>query len=96
MDTENFEYLDDLFEPILIADQDGVIKYYNSSFLTLFKTTPRGMKKQINFKEYFSSIIPGFTSFYDELVSKNQMLSPELNFIIEEQECTIIIKGSRK
>jgi signal transduction histidine kinase/ActR/RegA family two-component response regulator len=96
MDADSFELFDDLFEPILVADQYGTIVYYNASFLTLFRTTPRVMKKQSDFKDYFSSIIPDFTSFYDGLIKEDQMLSTELNFIIESQICTIIIKGVKK
>jgi signal transduction histidine kinase/CheY-like chemotaxis protein len=96
MDMEAFEFLDDLFEPILVAEQDGTIAYFNASFLTLFRTTPRAMKKQTDFKEYFSSIIPDFNSFYEEMMKQDQVLSTELNFIIEGQVSTIIIKGVKK
>lgn len=96
MDMESFEFLDDLFEPILVAELDGTIEYFNASFLTLFKTTPRAMKKQKDFKEYFSSIIPEFGDFYTELDKVSQVLSSELNFVIESQLCTIIIKGVKK
>lgn len=96
MDSESFEFLDDLFEPALVADEDETIVYYNASFLTLFRTTPRLMKKSSNFKEYFSAIIPDFTSFYEELEKVKQVISTELNFIIEGQISTIIIKGVKK
>lgn len=96
MEMDSFEFLDDLFEPILVAYNDGSIQYYNASFLTLFKTTPRALKKQTDFKEYFSAIIPDFMSFYNELDKVSQMISSELNFIIEGQICTIIIKGVKK
>lgn len=96
MDTDSFIFLDDLFEPVLVADFDGTIVYYNASFLTLFRTTPRMMKKQLDFKEYFSSIIPDFASFFANLMKDDQALSTELNFIIEAQVCTIIVKGVKK
>lgn len=96
MDIDSFELLDDLFEPVLIADQYGTIIYFNASFLTLFKTTPRSMKKQTDLKDYFSAIIPDFFPFYDELEKEHQVLSAELNFVIEDQSCTIIAKGLKK
>lgn len=96
MDTDSFEFLEDLFEPILVADQDGTIAYNNASFLTFFKTTPRAMKKQTDFKEFFFAIIPDFSSFYDELMKNDKALSRELSFILEGQACTIIIKGVKK
>lgn len=96
MEMDSFEFLDDLFEPALVADADGTIEYFNASFLTLFRTTPRAMKKQVDCKEYFSSIIPNFNSFYEEMLKEEQKLSSELNFEIEGQACTIIIKGVKK
>lgn len=93
---ESFDYLDDLFEPVLVADQDENIIYFNSSFLTLFKTTPRALKKLSSIKEYLSGIIPDFLQFYDELNDSSQVVSSELSFVLESQMCTIIIKGVRK
>ena len=93
---ESFEFLDDLFEPVLIADQDESIAYFNSSFLTLFKTTPRNLKKQTNIKEYLCGIIPEFNQFYAELEKSLQAVSPELTFILESYSCTIIVKGIKK
>lgn len=93
---ESFEYLDDLFEPVLIADEFENIIYFNSSFLTLFKTTPRALKKQVSIKEYLSEVIPDFSQFYVELSRSSIVISSELSFVIEYQMCTIIIKGVRK
>lgn len=92
----SFDCLDDLFEPVLVAKTDGEIVYFNSSFLTLFKTTPRSVKKSKNIEEYLSAMIPDFSLFYSHLKRDNQSISPELNFIIETQPCTIIIKGTIK
>ncbi len=93
---ESFEYLDDLFEPVIIADEFENIVYFNSSFLTLFKTTPRALKKQTTIKEYLSEVIPDFNQFYVDLSHSSQVVSSELSFVLEYQMCTIIIKGVRK
>lgn len=93
---ENFEYLDDLFEPVVVADQTNAILYFNSSFLTLFKTTPRAMKKTDDYKLYFANIVPDFPAFYDELQKSHQAISSELTFFLEGSLCTIIIKGVKK
>lgn len=94
MDT--FEFLDDLFEPVLISDENESIVYFNPSFLTLFKTTPRALKKQLMLKDYLSAIIPEFASFYKGFQSDEQTISSELNFRIDEQLNTIIIKAVKK
>ncbi len=93
---DSFEFLDDLFEPVIVADQTNGIVYFNSSFLTLFKTTPRAMKKTEDYKMYFSAIVPDFPSFYEELQKSNQAISSELTFFLEGTLCTIIIKGVMK
>lgn len=90
---DSFEFLDDLFEPVIVADQTNSIVYFNSSFLTLFKTTPRAMKKSEDYKMYFSGIVPEFPAFYEELQKSRQAISSELTFILEGTLCTIIIKG---
>ncbi|RPJ75644.1 MAG: hypothetical protein EHM20_08605, partial [Alphaproteobacteria bacterium] len=96
MERNNFEFLDDLFEPVLVADKLGAIVYYNASFLTLFRTTPRALKKQADFNEYLSVIVPGFSSFYKELLKQGHILSTELSFISDGCSGTIIIKGAKK
>ncbi|MGZ3787761.1 MAG: hybrid sensor histidine kinase/response regulator [Bacteriovorax sp.] len=93
---DSFDFLDDLFEPVLIADHEDSIVYFNSSFLTLFKTTPRILKKQSGLLEYLSSTVPNFQQFYKELNSTLNTVSGELTFFLEGQLCTIIIKGVKK
>jgi signal transduction histidine kinase len=93
---DSFDFLDDLFEPAIIADNMETIVYYNASFLTLFKTTPRSMKKQTDVREYLSGLIPDFFEFFDSLAHSTQAVSPELTFSLEGQSCTVIIKGMRK
>lgn len=90
---DSFEFLDDLFEPVVVADQTNAIVYFNSSFLTLFKTTPRAMKKTEDYKMYFSAIVPDFPAFFEELQKARQAISSELTFFLEGTLCTIIIKG---
>jgi signal transduction histidine kinase/CheY-like chemotaxis protein len=92
----SFEFLEDLFEPVLVADQNREIIYYNASFLTLFKTTPRLMKKQSDFKEFLTSLIPQFENFFEDLMKDNQAISRELNCMIELVDYTLIIKGVKK
>lgn len=91
-----FEYLDDLFEPALVADEFGAIVYYNASFLTLFRTTPRVLKKQLDFNEYLTSIIPSFSTFCSKISKDEQKLSSEMNFLVDGHTGTIIIKGVKK
>lgn len=93
---DSFDFLDDLFEPVLIADETETIVYYNPSFLTFFKVTPRIMNKQSSFSEYLSSIIPGATQFIDELYKQGQLISSELNYAHEGQDFTVIIKGNKR
>jgi signal transduction histidine kinase len=93
---DSFDFLDDLFEPVIVADQTNSIVYFNSSFLTLFKTTPRAMKKNDDFKNYFSAIVPDFPAFYEELQRAQQAISSELTFFLEGTLCTVIIKGVMK
>lgn len=94
--TTSFQLLDDLFEPIIVINKTGAIVYYNSSFLTLFRTTPRVLKKQTDLKDYFKEMIPDFAAFYKELLKENQAISRELSFTIEDQIFTIVIKGVKK
>lgn len=93
---ESFEYLDDLFEPVLVAELDESIAYFNASFLTLFKTTPRLMQKQTSVLTYLAPIIPDFESFFKNIISHGQAVSSELNFFFEGQMYTLIIKGVKK
>ncbi|MBY0415382.1 MAG: response regulator [Bdellovibrionales bacterium] len=93
---ESFEYLDDLFEPVLVAELDHSIAYYNASFLVQFKTTPRLMQKQKSVLEYLSPIIPDFEDFFNDIVKNGQAVTSELNFFIEGQMCTLIVKGVKK
>jgi signal transduction histidine kinase/ActR/RegA family two-component response regulator len=91
-----FDYLDDLFEPVMVCDQDESIIYFNASFLTLFKTTPRALKKQTDARTYLCELIPDFAVFFEELNKSSQVISSELTFILEGQLCTIIAKGAKK
>ncbi len=91
-----FDYYDDLFEPVLIADRVKSIVYFNSSFLTFFKATPRIMSKQVNYVDFLSAIIPGLKEFIVELERQKQFISSELAFRHEAQEYTVIIKGHLK
>lgn len=93
---DSFDYLDDLFEPVLIADATESIVYFNPSFLTFFKATPRLMAKQASYSDYLISIIPGMSEFQKELERQRQLVSSELNFYYEGQEFTVIIKGLMK
>ncbi len=93
---ESFEYLDDLFEPVLVAELDESIAYFNASFLTLFKTTPRLMNKQTSILEYLSPIIPDFKDFFKNVMDNGTAVSSELNFFFEGQMYTLIIKGVKK
>lgn len=91
-----FNYLDDLFEPVVVTEMDGTIAYYNASFLTLFKTTPRQMQKQKNILAYLSTVIPDFADFFKNVTNNGQAVTPELNFFFEGQMSTLILKGSKK
>jgi signal transduction histidine kinase/CheY-like chemotaxis protein len=93
---ESFEYLDDLFEPVLVAELDESIAYFNASFLSLFKTTPRLMKKQTSILEYLKPIIPDFELYYKKILEHGHAISSELNFFFEDQSYTLIIKGVKK
>lgn len=93
---ESFEYLDDLFEPVLVAELDETIAYFNASFLTLFKTTPRQMQKQKSILEYLAPIIPDFKDFFVSVKDNGSAVSSELNFFFEGQMYTLIIKGVKK
>lgn len=93
---ESFEYLDDLFEPVLVAELDESIAYFNASFLTLFKTTPRLMQKQTSVVTYLAPIIPDFKEFFKNVMGSGQSVSPEVNFFFEGQSYTLIIKGVKK
>lgn len=93
---ESFEYLDDLFEPVLVAELDESIAYFNASFLTLFKTTPRLMQKQTSVLQYLTPIIPDFEVYYKKVLEDGQAISSELNFFFEDQMYTLIIKGVKK
>jgi signal transduction histidine kinase len=93
---DSFDYLDDLFEPVLVADATESIVYFNPSFLTFFKTSPRAMNKQPSYKDYLCSIIPEMKEFLKELTAKKQMVSSEISFNHEGQGFTVIIKGMLK
>ena len=90
---DSFDYLDDLFEPVLIADQTESIVYFNPSFLTFFKVTPRILAKQSSYVDYLLSIIPEMQNFYQDLLSHKQAISSELTYMHEGQDFTVIIKG---
>ncbi len=91
-----FNYLDDLFEPVVVTEMDGTIAYYNASFLTLFRTTPRQMQKQKNILNYLCPVIPDFAGFFESVTKNGQAVTPELNFFFEGQMSTLILKGSKK
>lgn len=93
---ESFEYLDDLFEPVIVVELDESIAYFNASFLTLFKTTPRLMQKQTSILNYLNPIIPDFEAYFKKVVEHGQAISSELNFFFEDQSYTLIIKGVKK
>ena len=93
---ESFEYLDDLFEPVLVAELDDSIAYFNASFLTLFKTTPRLIQKQTSIIKYLTPIIPDFEAYYKKILEHGHALSSELNFFFEDQMYTLIIKGVKR
>lgn len=90
---DSFDYLDDLFEPVLIADSTESIVYYNPSFLTFFKATPRMMNKQSSYRDFLTGIIPDIQKFLTGLQEKQQMISEELSYSHESQGFTVIVKG---
>ncbi len=93
---ESFDYLDDLFEPVIVVDKNESIAYFNSSFLTLFKTTPRLMQKQTNVLDYLNPIVPDFEMYFKKILELGNAISSELNFYFEEQSYTLIVKGVKK
>lgn len=93
---EFFDYLDDLFEPIVVVDASRQIVYFNASFLTLFKTTPRILQKEPDVIEFLAPIIPDFGDFFSQVQENGQAISGELSFFFEAQMYTLIIKGVKK
>lgn len=92
----SYEFLDDFLEPILIANKDEQIIYFNSSFLALFKTTPRTMKKTDKLKDYLKLNLPDFLPFYSNLAKDSQTISSELSCSIAGHECIVIVKAVKK
>ncbi len=88
----NFGPYDDLFEPILVADSSDAVVYFNASFLTLFKLTPRHFKKNGSLTDFFKEHFPVFSLYLSELSNSEGLLSPELTHNESDQELTLIIK----
>lgn len=91
-----YDFLDDFFEPVLIANKEEKIVYFNSSFLALFKTTPRLMKKTESLNDFLTLTVPGFLPFYSKLNKDKQVVSSELECKLAGQESIVIIKASTK
>lgn len=88
----NFNYYDDLFEPVLIEDQYGKVLYYNASLLTFFKLSPRYFKKNDDSDEFFKNSIPVLLPFISEARAKDHYLSTELSFTQDDLLLTCIVK----
>lgn len=88
----NFNFFDDLFEPVLIEDQFGKVIYYNSSLLSFFKISPRYFKKNDDTEEFFKNNLSVFIPFLNEARAKEDYLSPELSFTQDDLVLTCIVK----
>lgn len=91
----SFELFDDLFEPVVVLNENAEILYYNSSFLSLFQMTPRTVLKLGDLKELFKELGPSFTLFLSDFLNEKESISPELTFVRNQQTATVILKGSK-
>lgn len=91
----SFELFDDLFEPIVVLNENSEILYYNSNFLSLFQLTPRTVMKLGNLSDYFKEFPPAFNQFLTDFLNQGQTLSGEISFFKNDQNMTIILKGTK-
>ncbi len=91
----SYELFDDLFEPVIVLDENAEILYYNSSFLYFFQMTPRTILKLGNIKTFFTELGPHFINTLNEFLHNGTCISPELSFMRNDQKSTVIIKGSK-
>lgn len=91
----SFELFDDLFEPVVVTDESAEIVYYNSSFLSFFQMTPRTVLKMGNLNDFFTELGPSFSSLLTSFLTQGSCISPELTFYRNQQNSTVIIKGSK-
>ena len=91
----SFELFDDLFEPVIVLNENAEILYYNSSFLALFQMTPRTVLKLGTLKELFSELGSSFSIFLDNFLTEKASISAELTFTRNQQSNTVILKGSK-
>ncbi len=90
----SFELFDNLYEPIVVVNEQSEILYYNTAFLSLFKLTPRNILKLSSLKELFNQYGPKFVIFLEDLIQEKNALSPEISFQLNQQDYSIVLKGS--
>ena len=91
----SFELYDDLFEPVVVLNEKAEILYYNSSFLALFKVTPRNLLKTNSLVHFLNEYDLDLASFVKNFISTGQSLSPEITFKKLDQEQTVVMKGTK-
>lgn len=91
----SFELYDDLFEPVVVLNDNAEILYYNSSFLALFKVTPRNLLKTNSLIVFLNDYDKALADFVANFISKGQNLSPEITFSKNEIEQTVVLKGAK-
>ena len=81
----SYQLYDTLFEAVAVLDTNGKIVYTNHFFSTLFKASPRVIKKLDNLFEFFCSDGPFPKNLFDKIISNSgSYVSKEINLITEE------------
>lgn len=84
---ETFKQFDNVFEPLIIVDENKKIMYYNHTFSTFTQVPPRILNKTDSLNELLKSSPPQINNFLDDSLKKNDIsISEELELIFEISE----------
>lgn len=83
MKSENMKLYDDLNLAIIAINNSCEISYYNSSFLTLFKLSPRNITKTPNIKDLLPQVVQTWKTIFDSLKTVSEVLVGEEKTLLQ-------------
>lgn len=91
--NERFEMCNDLFEPVTAVNANNEVIYFNQAFLTIFKLTPRKLKK-ISIIDLFSEIDKTLEEIIKNVRDEKTVhISEELTFKFNDSIYTIVCRA---
>ena len=85
MEKKDFQYLNHLFEPLVVIDRSGNIQYYNYYFSSFTQYSPRILKKMTHFSNLFFSCSLDINKFLEDVIeSKIPVISNEIQISFKD------------